>query len=123
MGKRQLNPASLELEIFCRGLISEIQTVFKNKQSIELVYQGEEKQKFNLDRKLLHHILINLLSNACKYSPKNRIINFEVRCQVSDIVFVIRDRGIGIPARDLPKLFDSFYRARNVEGFQGTGLG
>ncbi|MDJ0690466.1 MAG: sensor histidine kinase [Xenococcaceae cyanobacterium MO_188.B32] len=35
----------------------------------------------------------------------------------------MRDRGIGIPDRDIPKLFDSFYRASNTEGIEGTGLG
>ena len=122
MGKLQFNPAPLELEIFCRGLISEVQTVFNHKQSINFVYQGEQ-QKFDLDHKLLHHILTNLLSNACKYSPKDTAIDFEVCCLNSKIIFTIRDRGIGIPAEDLPKLFDSFYRASNSQEFQGTGLG
>ena len=123
MGKLQFNPAPLELEMFCRGLISEIQIVFNHKQVINFVYQEETKKQFDLDSKLLHHILTNLLSNACKYSPKNSVIDFEVSYQNSEIIFTVRDRGIGIPSQDLPKLFDSFYRASNSEGYQGTGLG
>lgn len=122
MGKLQFNPAPLNLEIFCRGLISEIQTDFDDKQSINFVYQGDNN-KFNLDSKLLHHVLINLLSNACKYSPEDSVIDFEVKCLTSEIVLIIRDRGIGIPAQDIPQLFEPFYRASNSEGFQGTGLG
>jgi signal transduction histidine kinase len=122
MGKLKFEPVPLELETFCRGLIDEMQMVFKNKQSFNFVYQGE-KQKFHLDSKLLHHILSNLFSNACKYSPQDTVIDFEVCCQPSDVVFTIRDRGIGIPAEDIPNLFDSFYRASNSEEFQGTGLG
>ncbi len=109
--------------MFCRGLISEIQTVFNHKQVINFIYSGESPKQFNLDRKLLHHILSNLLANACKYSPKDSVIDFEVSCQNSEIIFIVRDRGIGIPSQDLPKLFDSFYRASNSEGYQGTGLG
>ncbi|MGL5876111.1 MAG: ATP-binding protein [Xenococcaceae cyanobacterium] len=122
LGKLKFEPVALELETFCRGLIDEMQMVFKNKQSFNFVYQGK-KQKFNLDSKLLHHIFSNLISNACKYSPPDTVIDFEVCCQSKYIVFTIRDRGIGIPAEDIPKLFDSFYRASNSEEFIGTGLG
>lgn len=121
MGKLEFNPAPLNLEIFCRNLIAEVQTVFDHKQTVNFAYQGE--QEFNLDSKLLHPVLTNLLSNACKYSPKDSVIDFEVFCQTEEIVFAIRDRGIGIPAADIPNLFNSFYRASNSQGFQGTGLG
>lgn len=121
LGKLEFNPTLLELESFCRDLISEIQTVFNHKQTINFVYQAEKT--FNLDSKLLHHILTNLLSNACKYSPQDSIIDFEIFNTDSELVFIIRDRGIGIPPQDMPKLFNSFYRASNSEGFQGTGLG
>lgn len=123
MGKLPFNPAPLDLEVFCRGVVNEVQTVFNYKQTINFVYQGEPHQKFNLDSKLLHHILTNLLSNACKYAPKDSVIDFEVSCLTDEIVLIIRDRGIGIPASDVTKLFDSFYRASNSEGYQGTGLG
>ncbi|MEM7593372.1 MAG: ATP-binding protein [Cyanobacteria bacterium P01_A01_bin.83] len=122
MGKILFNPAPLDLEKFCRGLISEIQTVFNHKQSIQFVYFGTT-EKLNLDSKLLHHILNNLLSNACKYSAKDTVIDFEVCCKQQEIIFTIRDQGIGIPPEDLPNLFDSFYRASNAESIQGTGLG
>ena len=113
-------PKLLDLEIFCRGLISEIQTAFNHK-SIALTYQAAAE--FNLDRELLHHILSNLLSNACKYSSQDSPIDFEVKNTTSEIIFTIRDRGIGVPPQDFPYLFDSFYRASNSEEFQGTGLG
>ena len=122
MGKFQFNPAPLDLKIFCRSLIDEIQTVFNHKQSINLIYQGNS-QEFSLDSKLLHHILTNLLGNACKYSPKDSVIDFKICCQTTEIIFTICDRGIGIPTEDTPQLFDSFYRASNSKGIQGTGLG
>ena len=121
LGKQEFQPSLVDLEAFCRGIIGEIQTVFNRHQPINFSYQAE--QKYNLDRKLLHHILINLLSNACKYSPSNSTVDFQVVEQDSQLVFTVADRGIGIPSADLPQLFDSFYRASNSEGFQGTGLG
>ena len=122
MGKLQFNPAPLKLEFFCRSLINDIQIVFNNQQTIKFFYQGEQ-QSFNLDSKLLHHILTNLLSNAYKYSAKDTMIDFTVSFENSQIIFTIEDRGIGIPPADIPKLFNSFYRASNSEGYQGTGLG
>lgn len=119
--KIKLQPQPLNLEAFCRGLISEIQTAFDRQQSIEFTYQAAAE--FNLDRKLLHYILSNLLSNACKYSPQDSSIDFAIKNTTSEIIFTIGDRGLGIPSQDLPHLFDSFYRASNSEGFQGTGLG
>lgn len=122
MGKLPFSPALLQLEVFCRGLISEVQTAFDRQQQINLVYRAGT-EAFNLDHKLLHHILTNLLANACKYSPKDSTIDFEVSSQASEIVFEISDRGIGIPPQDIPKLFDTFYRASNSDDFSGTGLG
>ena len=122
LGKLPFNPASLQLEVFCRGLIGEIQTAFDSKQQINFLYQAQATT-FNLDHKLLHYTLTNLLANACKYSPQDSIIDFKVYSQASEIVFEIQDRGIGIPVQDIPKLFDTFYRASNSEGYSGTGLG
>lgn len=122
MGKLRFDPIPLELAIFCRSLINEVQIAFKNKQQIKFTYEGQQTE-FKLDRKLLHHILSNLLSNACKYSPEATVIDFEVRSCESEIIIKIRDRGIGIPSEEIPNLFDSFYRASNSSGYQGTGLG
>jgi signal transduction histidine kinase len=47
----------------------------------------------------------------------------EVNCQQEEVIFSIRDRGIGIPNADQFKLFDSFYRGSNVGTISGTGLG
>ncbi len=122
MGKLQFNPAPLKLAKFCLGVINEVQTAFKNKQTINFTDRTEQ-QTFNLDSKLLDCILTNLLTNACKYSPKNKAIDCEIRSQDAELIFTIRDRGIGIPPKDIPYLFDSFYRASNADSHQGTGLG
>ena len=122
LGKLEFAPDGLNLESFCYGLIDEVQPSLNTKQLIKFNYQLEQ-QNFNLDRKLLHHILTNLLINASKYSPQDKAIDFTVTQIESKLVFEVGDRGIGIPAKDLPQIFDSFYRASNTQGFQGTGLG
>ena len=122
LGKLQFKPTSVDLETFCRGLISNVQMACDRHQQIDFIYQPEVRE-FILDGKLLHHILTNLLLNACKYSPQDTPVEMKVSCSPSTIEIEIRDRGIGIPTEDLPNLFDVFYRASNSEGYQGTGLG
>jgi signal transduction histidine kinase len=76
----------------------------------------------------VRRIVRNLLLNAVKYSPQGGLI--EVRVQRHEVdgsgwaVLEVRDEGLGIPARDLPHLFERFYRGENVVGrIPGTGLG
>jgi signal transduction histidine kinase len=76
-----------------------------------------------LDEKLVRHTLTNLLTNALKYSPAPAPVDFEVEGSREAVTFLVRDRGIGVPADDQPRLFESFHRARNVGNVEGTGLG
>ena len=121
LGKLEFAPERLSLSSFCYSLTKEVQLSSNSKQLIKFTYRAEQ-ENFYLDRKLLHHILSNLLINATKYSPQGEI-DFTVTQIESNLVFEVRDRGIGIPSKDLPQIFDSFYRAGNTQGFQGTGLG
>lgn len=75
------------------------------------------------NRILCHHVLLNLLSNAEKYSPKDADIS--VSCIESDVEVVVEvmDRGIGISEIDLPHVFENFYRAPAARHLPGAGLG
>nr|WP_315427462.1 sensor histidine kinase [uncultured Albidiferax sp.] len=75
------------------------------------------------DEKLLRHIFGNLLSNAIKYSPQGGTVSFRVFPQEQHMVFEVAGQGIGIPADEIPHLFEPFHRASNVGDIQGTGLG
>ena len=64
----------------------------------------------------------NLIENAIKYSPDGEPP--EVKLIFGDELEIrIKDHGIGIPEEELPKLFETFFRASNVDNIQGTGLG
>jgi signal transduction histidine kinase len=76
-----------------------------------------------MDEKLLRQILTNLLTNAIKYSPQNKIVDFQLTVEQDQVVFVISDHGIGIPDEDLEHLFGAFHRGKNVGILPGTGLG
>jgi PAS domain S-box-containing protein len=74
-----------------------------------------------IDRKLMTHVLSNLLSNAFKFSTGT--VELGLTFSLTDVRIVVRDTGIGIPAKDLPHLFGKFFRASNAGHIQGTGLG
>jgi signal transduction histidine kinase len=76
------------------------------------------------DATRIERVVGNLISNAVKYSPAGGDISVDIR-QPGDIaVLSVQDHGIGIPAEDLPRIFDRFYRASNATThFAGTGIG
>ncbi|MEJ6021267.1 PAS domain S-box protein [Ramlibacter sp. PS4R-6] len=76
-----------------------------------------------VDAKLLGHILVNLLGNALKYSPPDSAVTCSASAEGERLRFRVTDQGIGIPAADLPLLFESFHRGTNVGNIQGTGIG
>ncbi|WP_369325856.1 sensor histidine kinase [Planktothrix tepida] len=81
---------------------------------------------FKADPNFLKQILINLLTNAIRYSPEGGTINLELIYQPTEVIFKIRDRGIGIPESELDQVFDAFYRGSNADSISGTpgaGLG
>jgi PAS domain S-box-containing protein len=122
VGKLVLNPEPLNLESFCSKVVEEMPRSDENQHTITFVSQGECQQAY-LDKDLLNHILTNLLSNAIKYSPQGGEVKFELCCENGEAVIQIQDQGIGIPPDDQPRLFESFYRGRNVRKIPGTGLG
>jgi signal transduction histidine kinase len=80
------------------------------------------------DRVRLMRVIGNLLSNAVKYSPHGGTIAVQVAREAaaheSWAIVAVSDQGLGIPAADLPHIFERFYRARNVRGeTAGTGIG
>ena len=75
------------------------------------------------DEPLLRHIVSNLLSNAVKYSAAGTPVILTATRGDAEAVLVIRDRGIGIPPDDQPRLFEAFHRGSNVGQTPGTGLG
>lgn len=104
-------------------LAAEMDQSHPQARRIAMSCEGLEDNRL-VDSQLVRHILVNLLSNALKYSPPDS----EVECRAhagaeGDLVFHVKDRGIGIPAEDLPRLFETFHRGANVGSIQGTGIG
>lgn len=75
------------------------------------------------DRHLFKNILINLVSNALKYSAEGQEIKVCLRREGDSLVVDVKDKGIGIPNEDQIHMFERLFRASNVTNIQGTGLG
>ena len=75
------------------------------------------------DGMLIEQVVVNLLSNAIKYSGDTPVVEIKIWMDGSRAFCSVRDWGIGIPADELPKIFDRFYRARTASGIAGTGIG
>jgi two-component system sensor histidine kinase KdpD len=76
-----------------------------------------------LDFVLIVHVLINLLDNALKYSPEKSPLEIQASLQDHEVQIAVLDNGIGVPADDLDRIFDKFYRVQRPEYVTGTGLG
>lgn len=77
----------------------------------------------NGDGRLLDQVLTNLVTNAVKYSGTSRRIDLVLGVRDGRAALSVRDRGVGIPEDELPKLFTRFYRASTARGLPGTGIG
>jgi len=73
--------------------------------------------------KLLFLVFSNILSNAIKYSPSGGPIKISAGNEYGRIVICVQDQGIGIPVKDLDRLFERYYRGSNVSSISGTGVG
>lgn len=97
------------------------QLTLKPSQTIDFLHQGNKY--FNTDSIALQHILDNLLSNASKYSPDHTPISIKSWNSNSILQIAITDLGIGIPQKEIDRLFEARYRASNALDIPGNGLG
>ena len=119
----EFKPAPLNLRRLCEAIAQEVRSQHANSAcSFELVWTAPTFEG-HFDEKLVRHIVGNLLSNAFKYSPRGGHVGLRVESRDDRWALIVSDQGIGIPAAELPHLFESFHRASNVGEIQGTGLG
>jgi signal transduction histidine kinase len=75
------------------------------------------------DEKLLRSILINLLTNAIKFSKDKEIVFLSVIGLGLQLIIIVRDEGIGIAEEEITRIFDPFLRGKSASTIYGTGLG
>jgi PAS domain S-box-containing protein len=82
-----------------------------------------EEIELCVDAKKIEQVLINVLSNAVKYSPAGSTINVSAILLGDEIKISVQDEGPGIPAQDIHRIFNQFYRVSNTRDREGLGLG
>lgn len=103
-------------------ITEEMQMIAKQDQHIIYQHTGLESTVL-LDPNLLKNCMINLISNAIKYSGEHTFIEFNTEINEREYIVTIKDNGIGIPESDHKHLFQAFFRAHNTGNIPGTGLG
>lgn len=93
----------------------------KDARTFKIKVSGTNVKIF-ADKQQLSTMFSNLLNNALKFSSKKMPVA-ELRYEEHALIVTIEDDGIGIPAGDIPHLFEPFYRGSNVDSIEGTGLG
>jgi signal transduction histidine kinase len=83
----------------------------------DIYYTGDEAK--------IKRVFINLIDNAIKYSEDNSTVEVSLKASEKEILFIVRDHGVGISQEDIPYIFDRFYRVDKTRSRQtgGTGLG
>jgi PAS domain S-box-containing protein len=120
-GRIQLRFSETNVEELISTISSELRTILKPGQQI--FYKNEGDKTFMVDPTLLKHIVMNLVSNAIKFSPGEAPIYVHSLITDTEFTLSVKDSGLGISKEDQIHLFERFFRGTNVTNIQGTGLG
>jgi PAS domain S-box-containing protein len=116
------NPTGIDLSLLIHSIVGEVRQTLGHSHhfTIDIAYDAVDVY---IDTLLLHRILINLLTNAIKYSADDTRIDVTAWRELDDLFLSVRDQGIGISPEDQERIFDPFFRADNVGDIPGTGIG
>nr|WP_232192578.1 ATP-binding protein [Thermoanaerobacter mathranii] len=96
------------------------------KKNQKLIVDLQETPRYvYIDRDKMEQVIVNLVTNAIKYTPENGMIKIMTEYDESFASLIVEDNGIGIPKEDLPRIFERFYRVDKARSRElgGTGLG
>ncbi|MVM36796.1 hypothetical protein GO730_02445 [Spirosoma sp. HMF3257] len=119
VGRISFHPEPVDLVALTNRVIETHFADRKDNRVVDVLIEGEP-ERVSVDQKLISHVLVNLLSNAFKFSQSNPKLLIRFGAQV---VISVIDQGIGIPAEEQAHLFQTFFRAKNVVNIHGSGLG
>lgn len=119
-----LQMADVKLQEFIENIVVRMQVIAEQKGIVIAVQIPDQLAAF-ADRNALEQVVINLLDNAIKYTPQSGKVSISAYRQDSRVIIAIVDSGIGIPAGDITRIFERFYRVDKARSrlSGGTGLG
>ncbi len=120
-GKIQVRLSEFNIEDHINAIIVEIQHNLKKGQGI--IYSHHGNADVLMDPSLFKHIMMNLVSNASKFSSTDSQIEIETKGDKKQLALTVKDKGMGISKEDQKHLMERFFRGTNAGNIQGTGLG
>lgn len=102
--------------------VQKINAQFKVSLDFSLLPENPESLKIKGNEQLLHLALSNIILNGCKYSD-GQPVTVSLGASNNDVIIIVRDNGIGIPASELQYIYDPYFRASNTANYDGYGIG
>jgi len=123
-GTFRLNLQPMDIPEFILGVISRFKPTTEQRNQVIEVSVNRNIPVMNVDPSRLEQVLINLLSNASKFSPEKSTIRFWTKVNQTELVINIQDNGIGISTEEQSRLFQPYHRVeQDRQKFPGIGLG
>ena len=120
-GTVAMHPVQLDFGDYIQDVLTEVGPWKKTGQQVVHEHSGD--QKVGIDPNLVRNVLLNVLSNALKYSPDGSIVKVVTHNEGGKLAMAVIDSGMGIPEEEQEKMFTRYFRASNTEEISGTGLG
>lgn len=116
------NPEKINISEQLNLFYQELESYLKENHKLVFNYLSKQ-ESISIDKKLFRQIIINLLTNAIKYSPQGGKIELIIDYNEEHLNMTVMDEGMGIAEDEIKFIFDPFYRTKNSIGIQGSGLG
>ncbi len=117
-----IRASEIDVREFFREISKDVKLTHDPDRDIKITFDGDRK-KAEFDSKIIRNIFVNILANAMKYSSPETEIDVDIALNEKGLYFTVIDRGIGITEDEQEKIFELFYRGKNVGSISGTGLG
>jgi signal transduction histidine kinase len=121
-GIMNLKSESTDIVSLVRDVADLYQYVAEDK-GVDLSTELPEALYAQVDSNRIRQVVANLVDNAVKFTPHGGAVVIEATTGETDVAILVRDNGIGIPAQDLPRIFDRLFRGERGRSQRGLGLG
>jgi len=122
-GQRPMARTPLDLRAVVDDVISMLGPSLRDRNVDVELHISSELPRIEGDADLIKQVMINLISNAIKYSPRGTTVTVRAREEAVNIAVSVSDQGVGIPADELGSVFDKYFRARSQKNSSMEGLG
>lgn len=123
-GTVPVEPVTTDVNALIDVVLGDLEGLYGKKRQ-KLEYARRPLPELEIDPRLIRQVFTNLVTNAVKYTPEGGVISLDAKVRETDVLFTVKDGGIGIPKAQQSQIFKKFFRASNAseKKIEGTGLG